>query len=411
MSLTLVQAPTGPESDLWIWSMGDLQPELRRAAPGDAIVYYFNGPGTSRYEHPPTIEDVVARFPPVGGEPYRFVTLAAWSAGGRAVQRQLDAGFIYRGRIPDAVLLADALYAPLVNGKVDMAPLASVVEFAVRAATEPGRIFVMWHSAIQTPGYASSSQCAAAVRAAVEARVGLRLEAVFAPPLDGRAVARALRLGNFLQLAYGGASAHEHIAEAHMIDEAMQAFVPWASPDYAVVPGEFACFPDVAPASTEVSVIDDRFARALVEAARTDVGVSEQGGKGRGPRIEAYLRTVGEAPGADWRSAALATWLVEAGAVTGLSAPVKGGAAANVLIPQFQALGRWIPRSELAGRVAIGMVLVWYRNDGKGHVGVVEWVGTDGIHTLEPGVGPNGTAVARDVHQVDDWLLLGGGRV
>src|SRR5512132_1303547 len=171
MSLTLVQALTGPAADLRIWSMGDLQPELRRAAPGDAIVYYFNGADTSRYEHPPAIAGVIARFPPVGGEPYRFVTLAAWSAGGRAVQRQLDATF-QGGRVPDAVLLADALYAPLVSGNVDTGPLASVIEFAVRAATEPRCIFAMWHSAMQTPGYASSSQCAAAVCTAVEARVG-----------------------------------------------------------------------------------------------------------------------------------------------------------------------------------------------------------------------------------------------
>ena len=143
MSLLLVQAPTGSDSHLFIWSMGDLQPELRRASPGDAIVYYFNGPGSARYEHPPTIEDVVAWFPPIGGEPYRYVTLAGWSVGGRAVQRQLDAGSLHHGRLPDAVLFADALFARLVHGRVDLAPLASVIEFAVRAAAEPGRIFVM----------------------------------------------------------------------------------------------------------------------------------------------------------------------------------------------------------------------------------------------------------------------------
>ena len=272
-------------------------------------------------------------------------------------------------------------------------------------ATTVVHLFAVCGVAVETsvaPARARAARARAArARAAVEARIGCVLEPVVAPPLDGRPVARALRLGNFIQLAYGGAGAREHLAEAHMIDEAMRAFVPWASPGYEVVPGEFACFPDVAPEPKQPPFVGDRFARALVEAARADVGVHEEGGQGRGPRVEAYLRNVGETPGADWRSAA----------VTALPAPVKGGTAAKVFISQFQALGRWIPRSQLSGRVAIGMVLVWYRSDGRGHLGVVEWVGTDGIHTLEPGVGPNGTAVARDVHQVDDWLLLGGGLV
>ena len=130
------------------------------------------------------------------------------------------------------------------------------------------------------PGYASSSQCAPAVRAAVEARVGRALAPVAAPPLDGRPVARALRLGNSIELAYGGAGAREYQAEAHIIDEAIGAFVPWASPDYEVIPGEFACFPDAASAfvglapvivscgDLETSSQGPRFPLAELESAR-----------------------------------------------------------------------------------------------------------------------------------------------
>lgn len=237
MVLRLVQAPKGPVADLWIFSMGNVDAELRRGAPGDAIVYFFNGAGTSHYEHPPSIDVIAALFPPEGDEPYRFVALAGWSAGGRAVQRQLDAAFAGSGRIPDAVLFADGLYAPLVKGRVDAVPLASVIDYAVRAATEVGRILVMWHSSIATPGYASSSECAATVRAAVEARVGAPLVPFSPPALDGRPVASAVRLGHFILLGYRGAGASEHVAEAHVLDEMMRAFIPWASPDGATLPG------------------------------------------------------------------------------------------------------------------------------------------------------------------------------
>ncbi len=239
--------------------MGDLQADLRKGAPKDAIVYYFNGSGTSAYEHPPTIESIEDKYPSLNHTAYRNVTLAGWSAGGRAVQRWLDQDS--NGIM--AVLLADALYTGLVNGKADPKPLESIFAFAFNAAqalTSDGPIFVFWHSAIVPPGYASSGQCAEAIREYLEEHLG-PMES-FTPPESFRAtVTSAYRLGNCILLGYNGADAAEHIREAHLIDDAMQAFVPWCSPEpidsesVAALTNETPII-DVDPAVETVTIVD-----------------------------------------------------------------------------------------------------------------------------------------------------------
>ena len=234
LGLQLVQTATAEPADLFVWAMGDLQADLRKGAPTDAIVYYFNGAGTSAYNHPPKVDEIAAKYPMKDGTPYRHVSIAGWSAGGRAVQRWLD-----NPNGIDAVLLADALYTGLVNGKADPTPLESAIHFAIDAATSPegsGPIFVFWHSSITPPGYASSGQCADVIREAIEKAVGPMVD--FTPPASFRAtLTSAVRHGNCILLGYKGADAAEHIREAHLIDDAMQVFVPWCSPDCGVVEG------------------------------------------------------------------------------------------------------------------------------------------------------------------------------
>jgi hypothetical protein len=253
--LQLVQgAAVNEPADLFVWSLGDLQADLRQGAPGDTIVYYFNGAGTSSYEHPPTIAQIAAKYPAPGNEPYRHVSVSGWSAGGRAVQRWLDNGAVG----VDAVLLADALYTGLVRGKADPKPLTSAINYAIKAATSPenaGPIFVFWHSSITPPGYASSGQCADAVRAAVEKAVGPMEE--FTPPDAFRAtLTSAVRLGNCILLGYKGADAAEHVREAHLIDDAMRAFVPWCSPDCGIIDG-VVCYEPEIDATVVVDVVAD----------------------------------------------------------------------------------------------------------------------------------------------------------
>lgn len=411
--LQLVQQAQGAPADIVMWAMGDLQAELRRGAPGATITYYFNGAFTSSYERPPTIEEVMARFPAPGGAPYRHVALAAWSAGGRAVQRQLEAAKRGGGRMPDAVLLADALHTPLVGGRPVVERLQSVIDFAIDAARGSGRICVIWHSKIPTPTYASSMACADAVQEAVERALGRRLEP-FDPPASVKRpeLFEALRLGGFIHLGYSGAGKEEHLAEAHMIDEAMQAFVPWMSPDYRPDPTDVVVFPDVVVTDIEAPDADeDALARALVAHARADLGVREEGGHNRGKRVEEYLRAVDVPPGSDWCAAALTTWLRAASAETGIAAPVQGSAGAKKFIAQFQAAGRWIPRADLPGRVRPGTVLVWDRGDWRGHVGVVADVQGEWVKTIEGNAGPSSDAVVELRHSLSEARLLGGGLI
>lgn len=409
--LQLVQQAQAAPADIWIWSMGDLQAELRRGAPAATITYYFNGGFTSSYEKPPTIEEVTARFPAPGGAPYRHVALAAWSAGGRAVQRQLDAAK-RGGRMPDAVLLADALHTPLVGGLPVVERLQSIIDFAIDAARGSGRICVIWHSKIPTPTYASSMACADAVQEAVERALGQKLQA-FDPPASVKRpeLFEALRLGGFIHLGYSGTGKGEHLAEAHMIDEAMQAFVPWASADDRPDPTDIVVFPDVVTDVDSPDEGEDALARALVAHARADLGVHEEGGHNRGRRVEEYLREVGVEAGSDWCAAALTTWLRAAAAETKIAAPVTGTAGAKAFIPQFQAVGRWIPKADLPGRVRPGTVLVWDRGGWKGHVGVVAEVQGEWVTTIEGNAGPTSDAVVEQRRSLSEPRLLGGGQI
>lgn len=235
-----VQAAKEAPADLTLWAHGDVQADLRAGATSDEILYYFAGLMTSSYEHPPTVASLVKKYPPPGDEPYVHITLAGWSAGGRAVEHWL-AELLAAGQAPDAVLLADALYAALVGGKANAAQLASVIAYATTAAKDDGQVFVFWHSAIVPPGYASSGQCADAIRTAVEAAVG-PME-TFEPPvgLARATLTSAVKLGGCYLLGYSGATAGEHVAEAHLIDDALRAYVPWASDACSVVDGKTVC--------------------------------------------------------------------------------------------------------------------------------------------------------------------------
>jgi hypothetical protein len=391
--------------------MGALQAELCRGAPGACIVYFYNGAGTSKYETPPTIEAVAGRYPAPGGVPYERVTLAGWSAGGRAVQRQLDAALYRGGRVPDAVLVADGLYAPLAGNHVQMSGLRSIIDFAARAATEPGRVCVLWHSAIPTPGYASSSRCVAAVRAEVEKNLGAALQPFSPPPLDGHPIEAAVRLGGFVVLSYAGADGPEHVREGRLIEKVLQAFVPWYADALTNVPQADAPPAPAPDAPGSASAL----ALALVKATRKDLGVHEEGGGNCGPRVNEYLHNVGLNPGNEWCAAAVTTWLREAAQKLGVEPTVPGGAAAKAFISQFQNVNRWIPRAKLADRAAPGMIVVFDRtadpNDWRGHIGVVESVDSNGLHTIEGNSGPRCDAVVRKTHRFDESRLRGAGMV
>lgn len=150
-----------------------LAPVLARAssqASLDAAVLVINeGIGTAGYAQryhfkqslPWLLEHAEAELLkqcPEGPDRTGRVALSAWSAGYAALQSMLSwPGSAER---VDAVMLADALHAPYdIEGDVSELRLAPFVRFA-RAAVGGDKLFGFTHSAIRTPGYASTTESA-----------------------------------------------------------------------------------------------------------------------------------------------------------------------------------------------------------------------------------------------------------
>lgn len=154
------------------------------------------------------------------------------------------------------------------------------------------------------------------------------------------------------------------------------------------------------------------FCEALIAAARTDLDVREAGAN-TGPRVDAMLRAVGVSPPANWCAAAVSSWLRAAAKASGLASPIAGSPGAKALGEQMRQAGRWVDVAGLAGHVGPGWIVVWHRGvpgAWTGHVGIVERVEGDVLHTIEGNSGPSGDRVARMERRIDDPLLLGGGR-
>ena len=178
------------------------------------------------------------------GHGFRRTCLISWSAGSQAV---LEAAA--SADPPDCTIMLDGLYAdedpaPGPRAVVWSEGLKAVRDHAERAArgevTARGvpRTLVIFHSAIPT-SYASSGECARAVQAWVEERLGLPMhpaEDVRPELLDGHGFTSALALGNLRIVAFPGATAKEHVEEAHLWDEAAQLFVPWLFDDASCEP-------------------------------------------------------------------------------------------------------------------------------------------------------------------------------
>jgi hypothetical protein len=258
--------------------------------------------------------------------------------------------------------------------------------------------------------------------------------------LDGRKVSKAFWMGHFTMIEYTGTGKEEHIAEAHMIDEVMMAFCPWFTDDNRVVtrldalldsderkpvpegvPGVF--FPEADPSlglgGTEIT----EFGQVVLGMAIKDLGVKEET-HNAGKRVNEMLATVGLGPNNNWCAAAFWTWFAEAAAavraagredktpIPDLGKPVGG---AKATMARFQAAKRWIPASQLRGKMAPTMVPIWDRTPAgkpinsswEGHIGVCRRVEEDGFYAVE---GNNGDCVTdATFRRFDDPRLLGAG--
>lgn len=134
----------------------------------------------------------------------------------------------------------------------------------------------------------------------------------------------------------------------------------------------------------------------VLDIARTQVGVHEEGGNNRGPDVAAYLGSVGLDPGYAWCSAFLFWCFKAAAAKTGLVNPYPK-TASSLKVWTFAE-----PICRLSNPTA-GAVYVLRHSPTTGHVGIVESC-EDGViveisgNTNERG-SREGNAVARHTGQ------------
>jgi hypothetical protein len=396
---------------VFVWHFGDLQPQLRSGAPKDTILYYFGGGGTSRNENPPSLPEIMtwAIFLPemsdYFGKKWKTLTFGGFSAGGRAVQVQLRRLLATPGyQMPDAVLIADGLYADYVAPHTpDQRSLQSIIDYAILAASgakapdnaPPGTVYengftcVLWHSNIVPPGYASTKECCDLIRNTVATRLGVDPTPV-APTstfLGGRAIKSYWGYRQFHVIEYAGADAAEHIAEAHLIDDVMRHYCPWFTDDNRTSLEDYAYFPEIvrrAPLSGIVT--SSPFSQAVLQRAIVDL---EAGVTSFDARVLQMMGRYGVTPPANWCACAVGTWIWETWHESGgeIILPIQTSAGAKATMVQFQKAARWITAAQLREHPQLlraGMVPVWDRYDPKetgsqswwGHIGIVEQVDT-----------------------------------
>ena len=246
---TIVQPGTSLPSDLFAYfhASADIVQNETRAATDDAVVAEFWGQGTSAYSralaaYGGSWDSYVAGLERKLNKPFWKTCLTTWSAGSQfakdACRAMLDAGELggekYAGRL-DALVMLDGMYsakppgAKPGDGKVLVDRGLSALFYFALAAARGECVMVVLHSAIVTP-YASSGECAAALREFVESEMGVKMsqDASLGGEFVGRKFSEALALGDLHLVGFPGNDAKEHVAEAHLFDEAWRRWVPWA---------------------------------------------------------------------------------------------------------------------------------------------------------------------------------------
>lgn len=160
-----------------------------------------------------SIEAEVAAASKLPAARARSIVLSSWSAGYGAVTQILQRGTPRVG----AVVLLDSLYAGYANAgarTLEHGQLAPFVAFA-RAARGGGAPFFLTHTAIATPGYASTAEVATFLLG--------ELGVVPTPVDDGAAAAERFPLtrlyeeGRLTVRGYAGGDRDAHCAQLHLL--------------------------------------------------------------------------------------------------------------------------------------------------------------------------------------------------
>lgn len=181
------------------------------------------GTGSRAYEHAMAEADafdrlvaaVEAEVAAANGLPRaraRAIVLSSWSAGYGAIGQILAR----RAPRPSAVVLLDSLYAGYANAgrTLEHGQLATYVELA-RAARAGGPVLYLTHTAIATPGYASTAEVASFLLA----ELGAQATKVDDPAASGERfpLTRLFEDGHLWIRGHAGADRDAHCAALHRL--------------------------------------------------------------------------------------------------------------------------------------------------------------------------------------------------
>jgi len=211
---------------------------------------------------------------------------------------------------------------------------------------------------------------------------------------------------------------------------AVVAYVLWgrSGEDSGTVDGEVLPYEDTGahdpgrpPPPPPVIPPDAPFSQAVVQWARRDIGVTEEGGDNRGPRVEEMQRNTGNRPGDAWCASAVSTWIFEAAKAMGRKRPIRGSAGVKELVQQMQdasnPLVGWIDVADLRANPSLvqpGMLVMWTKStygSPMGHVGLVQSTAdaSGNFKTIEGNAGANSDRVVEANHPLSSQKLYGMG--
>jgi hypothetical protein len=152
----------------------------------------------------------------------RHLALSAWSAGFVAV----EAALAQPANDIDAVILIDGLHAPRGNDAAFRAQMQPFVDYAARAAEHHG-LFVVSHSAIDPPDFASTTECAHYLIASL----GGKPTPVRRADAMGLELVESFSRGDFHVRGYAGNGTADHCAQLAVLRDAYAALGRrWGSP-------------------------------------------------------------------------------------------------------------------------------------------------------------------------------------
>jgi hypothetical protein len=173
-----------------------------------------------------------------------------------------------------------------------------------------------------------------------------------------------------------------------------------------------------APTRSHLDPSYDELGEAALQAAIDDLYVREVSSNW-GPEIEQYLAHSGITFPAAWCAAGVSYWIKEGSEATGIERPIEPNPLAQGIRMLMRDVDRWIDTEDVTiDMIRPGMLMVWTLKlpdkPWRGHIGIVERVGEDGvIHTVEGNVlipdEPGEQGVARRQRTLYDPKLLGFG--